>query len=159
MEPLPVIDEIASTSLANWSPSFFNDSKNRFNTPHIRKLNRFILPLLTVHLYLSYRLPLTIFVDLLQKQFKLKCWQILPSTWRSLGCWLLTNNNFSYQQVNATFHQHHLSCCLSLGLRRQISPFFAKLNALIRALQSNWRFFGVMKLPRVQFHFPSKNPD
>lgn len=87
----------------------------------------------------------------------LKCWQILPSTWRSLGCWLLTNNNVSYQPMNATFHRHQLSC--PFGLRRQISPFFAKLNALIRALQSNWRSYRVKKLPPVQFNFPSKNPD
>lgn len=154
MEPLPVIDEIASTSLANWSPSFFNDSKNRFNTPHIRKLNRFILPLLTVHLYLSYRLPLTIFVDLLQKQFNLKCWQILPSTWRSLGCWLLTNNNFSYQQVNATFHQHHLSCCLSLWIAQTDFSFLCKVERVDTSFAIQLEVFWSYEITPRTIPFP-----
>lgn len=148
MEPLPVIEAIASTSLANRSPPFFNDSKNRFNTPHIRKLNRFILPPLKVHLYLSYRFSLTIFF------------------FTSCKSGLISNVDKFYHPLEGLSAADYLPTIMSAT--NQWTPLSIDINfhvpldcadRFLLSLQSNWSSYRVKKLPPVQFNFPSKNPD
>ena len=174
MEPLPVAKEIASKSLANWSPTSFDDSKSRFSTPHIRKLNLFILPLLTVHLYLSYHLflpfvlPLVIaakpksgapdFIIIIILIIIIIMIIVMMMISRLLiiyqQSFQLPRNEPPFFILPSTF-----MLFVTFGLCRQISSCFEKFNALMRALPSNWRSFGVKKLLHVKFHFASKNPD